>query len=217
MFVCVCVCGDTDTCTHTKADSSLTHSVNRYLLKSQVLMDNPAYTDTAVSPASPPPSYLEASAYPPHSAQLPSTPPPAYTPGSYPPSYNEIDTAQSQAHHHGNHTNPYPVLSIPGNVVIHQEVMIATQTMSQPVAVIQVQPVALADSPTVTVCPHCHHQVTTNTTHKSGMAAWSTCLLLTLLGLICGFCLIPFLIDGCKDVHHSCPHCNRHIGIFIRK
>ncbi|KAL2096646.1 hypothetical protein ACEWY4_008794 [Coilia grayii] len=139
-------------------------------------MDNPVYTDITIFPVSPPPSYLEASACPPHT-EAPRTPPPAYTPGSFPPSYNE--------------TMPVPVVVV------------------QPTA-------ALADHPTATVCPHCHCQVTTSITHKPGMSAWSTCLLLTLLGLICGFCLIPFMINKCKDVHHSCPECHRHIGIFVR-
>lgn len=175
-------------------------------------MDNPAFTDVDVHRASPPPSYLEASACPPHPTEVPRTPPPAYTPGPYPPSYND---ARRQAHHHGNRTDPYPVLSIPETVVNRRDLMVNPHSMSPTVVV--VQPNAVGDSPTVTVCPHCHQQVTTNITHKAGMAAWSTCLLLTLLGLICGFCLIPFLIKGCKDVHHSCPECHRHIGIFIRK
>ena len=58
-------------------------------------MDNPVYTDIAVSPISPPPSYLEASACPPHPTEVPSTPPPAYTPGSYLPSYCEIGTGKN--------------------------------------------------------------------------------------------------------------------------
>ncbi|XP_063060328.1 lipopolysaccharide-induced tumor necrosis factor-alpha factor homolog isoform X2 [Engraulis encrasicolus] len=165
--------------------SSLVSQVNT--LPAEVLMDNPAYTDIII-PASPPPSYQEASACPPQRTQVPSTPPPAYTPGGLPPSYRET-----------------------GNGVTHQEVH------ASPVVVVTQPTSALGDCPMATVCPHCHRQVTTSVTHKAGMAAWSMCMLLTLLGLICGFCLIPFMIDGCKDVHHSCPQCHRHLGIYVRK
>ncbi|KAK2553668.1 Lipopolysaccharide-induced tumor necrosis factor-alpha factor-like protein [Acropora cervicornis] len=31
-----------------------------------------------------------------------------------------------------------------------------------------------------------------------------------------GCCLIPFCLDGCKDVIHSCPNCHSRLGCFRR-
>lgn len=35
--------------------------------------------------------------------------------------------------------------------------------------------------------------------------------------LICGFCFIPFCVRNCKDAHHSCPECHKHLGIYTGK
>uniref|UniRef100_A0A4W4FK49 LITAF domain-containing protein n=1 Tax=Electrophorus electricus TaxID=8005 RepID=A0A4W4FK49_ELEEL len=69
--------------------------------------------------------------------------------------------------------------------------------------------VPLGDGPTVTICPHCQQHITTIVDYKPGAAAWGMCCLLTLFGLICGICLIPFCLRSLQDAHHTCPQCNR--------
>ncbi|XP_037647453.1 lipopolysaccharide-induced tumor necrosis factor-alpha factor homolog [Sebastes umbrosus] len=72
---------------------------------------------------------------------------------------------------------------------------------------------ALGRSPGTTTCTSCQQQVMTIVTYKVGRFAKLICLLLVILGLL--MCLapmvllpIPFCVKKCKDVHHTCPHCD---------
>ncbi|XP_034313433.1 LITAF domain-containing protein-like [Crassostrea angulata] len=65
-------------------------------------------------------------------------------------------------------------------------------------------------------CPYCHANITTTTTYETGTLTWVICGVLILFGLWLGCCLIPFCIDGCKDVIHSCPNCHQTVGKFNR-
>ncbi|KTF87628.1 hypothetical protein cypCar_00035828 [Cyprinus carpio] len=151
-------------------------------------MDIPACTAAAGS-TSPPPAYNDISNFPLYE-EIPASPPPEYTVAIAPPANRP---------------------------------RVFMQQIVQPVApqVVVVQPqqvlVFLDDTPTETVCKYCHRSIITNVKYKSGSAAWGMCFLLTILGLICGFCLIPFFVRGFKDAHHSCPNCHRHLGIYTRK
>uniref|UniRef100_A0A4W5MRK9 Si:ch211-202h22.8 n=1 Tax=Hucho hucho TaxID=62062 RepID=A0A4W5MRK9_9TELE len=64
-------------------------------------------------------------------------------------------------------------------------------------------------------CPHCQVQVLTETTHIAGCLAWLIFgALFCFLCMLCSF--IPFCVDSCKDVEHSCPNCRRVIHIHKR-
>ncbi|XP_051797320.1 LITAF domain-containing protein-like [Acanthochromis polyacanthus] len=72
---------------------------------------------------------------------------------------------------------------------------------------------ALQDIPGQTVCPHCQQSVTTTTVFKPGLLTWAVCGGLAFVGCCCW---IPFCIDACKDVEHSCPSCHSVIHIHKR-
>ncbi|CAL8271622.1 unnamed protein product [Gadus morhua 'NCC'] len=162
-------------------------------------MDPPAYEEVVLqTPPTPPPTYAL--------AVLPSTPPPTY---------READA--------------FPVLNLP----VVQAVTIlpvqgpATQTPVNGTSqngsgptVFRVQPqrtrAVMGVDPVRVQCPYCHEVVTTEIEHKPGLGAWSMCFLFTLVGCICGCCLIPFVAKEMQDVHHSCPRCQRHLHIHAR-
>ncbi|XP_032396509.1 lipopolysaccharide-induced tumor necrosis factor-alpha factor homolog isoform X3 [Etheostoma spectabile] len=162
-----------------------------------------------------PPSYEEATLHP-SGPGNPSTPPPTYV---------EAVTTQPDS---------FPVLTLPTagtsrsqntGLITHQLTQIgASDRRRQPqptVVVTQPQPVPvlithLGDIPGLVSCPHCHHVVTSKVTYVPGNVAWCMCLLITLMGFICGCCLIPFGLRSLQDVHHSCPRCGKHLGIYKR-
>uniref|UniRef100_A0A669EW87 LITAF domain-containing protein n=1 Tax=Oreochromis niloticus TaxID=8128 RepID=A0A669EW87_ORENI len=93
---------------------------------------------------------------------------------------------------------------------------------TQPIAVVsQPQPVPIAveylrGAPGLVRCPHCSHLVTSKVTHVPGTAAWCWCVILAMAGLICGFCLIPLMVRGMQDTHHSCPQCGNALHVHKR-
>ncbi|KAK7443009.1 hypothetical protein BaRGS_00040483 [Batillaria attramentaria] len=68
------------------------------------------------------------------------------------------------------------------------------------------------ESPALVVCQHCHATVTTSTHYTVGLMTWAACGGIVFFGFWMGCCLIPFCINGCKDVIHTCPNCNREVG-----
>ncbi|XP_018558721.1 lipopolysaccharide-induced tumor necrosis factor-alpha factor homolog isoform X1 [Lates calcarifer] len=181
-----------------------------------------------------PPSYEEASLHPPplSPAGFNIPPPPSYdasltSPSTPPPTYGEAVISQS---------DPFPVLTVPttvtsppqntGNVVHPLTQVGVTPTVNgrqtQPVVVVtQPPPVPISvpylrDSPGLVRCPYCHHTVTTKVTYVPGKTAWCLCILLSLMGLICGFCLIPLMVHGLQDAHHSCPQCGNQLHVYTR-
>ncbi|XP_029363144.1 lipopolysaccharide-induced tumor necrosis factor-alpha factor homolog [Echeneis naucrates] len=184
-----------------------------------------------------PPSYEEASLHPPPltTAGVNIPPPPSYdaslsSRSTPPPTYGEAVTIEP---------NPFPVLTPvsvpaamspppqnPGTIIhLHTQVGVSSAVNSrqnQPVVVVtQPAPVpislmCLRDSPGLICCPYCRHTVTTKVTYVPGATAWFLCVLLTLMGLVCGFCLIPLMIHRLHEAHHSCPRCGNHLHVYTR-
>ncbi|XP_008294484.1 cell death-inducing p53-target protein 1 homolog [Stegastes partitus] len=87
--------------------------------------------------------------------------------------------------------------------------------MVQPVSQVVVVQRLPTDVPGQMMCPHCRNTVVTRTECKNGMLTWLICSVLGVF-LFWPFCLIPFFVDACKDVEHSCPTCNNILHIYKR-
>ncbi|XP_055062677.2 lipopolysaccharide-induced tumor necrosis factor-alpha factor homolog [Misgurnus anguillicaudatus] len=184
-------------------------------------MDIPSYP-AAIDTTPPPPSYNEIDGpglYPP-------SPPPLYTEAISLPIYKETSSAPADTFQQFPRTaeaNQFPVLNMPRIEMVNysERVSIHQMVRNEAPQVIVVQPqhfaVALGDIPTATVCQYCQKNILTVVKYKPGWSAWCMCVLISLLGLICGFCLIPFCVRGFQDAHHSCPYCHKHLGIYTRK
>ncbi|KAA0722547.1 hypothetical protein E1301_Tti011922 [Triplophysa tibetana] len=185
-------------------------------------MATPSYPAAATAnPWYQPPSYHEINGLSIHEG-LPAKPPPPYTEVTAPPA--EMYQQQANRFPSGAQANQFPVLNMPTVVTVnHREQVIVQQQIMRNEApqVFMVQPqqivLSLGDTQTATVCRYCHNSILTVVEYKPGCAAWAMCLVIALLGLICGFCLIPFCVRGFQDAHHSCPHCHSHLGIYRRK
>ncbi|KAK7507370.1 hypothetical protein BaRGS_00001305 [Batillaria attramentaria] len=72
------------------------------------------------------------------------------------------------------------------------------------------------ESPVRTICPHCRADIVTATQYESGTFSWIICVILCLVGCSLGCCLIPFCVNGCQDVIHTCPNCRQTISRYSR-
>merc|ERR1719334_2395792 len=88
------------------------------------------------------------------------------------------------------------------------------QVQPKPVSILS----QLGYQPTTVTCPHCHQSVHTQTRYENGLLTWiAVGGLCVFVGWFCiGICLIPFCINDCKDVVHTCTSCNKVIGIKKR-
>jgi len=72
--------------------------------------------------------------------------------------------------------------------------------------------IVFGEAPTRIYCATCRREVVTEIIYEAGTLTWVAAGGLALLGCIFGCCLIPFCIDGCKDVVHVCPQCHSLLG-----
>lgn len=182
-----------------------------------------------------PPSYEDARLHPPAlvSGGLNIPPPPSYSvslhsPPTPPPTYGEAVTVQpdpfpvltpprvptagsSPSRNTGVIVHPTTQIGVPSSVSSRQTQPVVTQPAPVPVLVTH-----LRDTSAVVRCPHCSRVDATKVTHQPGKAAWCMCLLMSFMGLICGCCLIPFMVSSLQDVHHSCSHCGKHLHTYTR-
>ncbi|XP_056006831.1 LITAF domain-containing protein-like [Ostrea edulis] len=82
----------------------------------------------------------------------------------------------------------------------------------QPMVTVQL----FREAPVRTRCPHCGSDVITSTMFETGTVTWLACAITAFVGCWLGCCLIPFCVDGCKDVVHSCPNCQQVVGRYNR-
>ncbi|XP_021374453.1 cell death-inducing p53-target protein 1 homolog isoform X3 [Mizuhopecten yessoensis] len=101
----------------------------------------------------------------------------------------------------------------PGQPGYSQQQGQTTVVVAQPAVTVVQQ---FRESPVHTRCPHCQAEVVTATQYETGTFTWIICLVLCIVGCDLGCCFIPFCVDGCKDVAHSCPNCRTVISRYNR-
>ncbi|XP_063228630.1 lipopolysaccharide-induced tumor necrosis factor-alpha factor homolog [Bacillus rossius redtenbacheri] len=74
-------------------------------------------------------------------------------------------------------------------------------------------PTAVGPRPVTTVCPACRMNVKTTTVTENKTGAHVACVLLCLIGCCCLSC-VPYCMDSCKKVRHSCPSCGNFMGTY---
>lgn len=74
----------------------------------------------------------------------------------------------------------------------------------------------LREGPVNVTCQQCRQAVVTRVSYETGTLTWLICGAIALFGCWLGCCFIPFCIDGCKDVRHTCPNCNTTVGVYRR-
>ncbi|XP_071100087.1 lipopolysaccharide-induced tumor necrosis factor-alpha factor homolog [Haliotis cracherodii] len=90
-----------------------------------------------------------------------------------------------------------------------------TVVMAQPSTVL-LHPARLGEAPVQLQCPRCNAQVVSSTYYETGSLTWLAAGIICIVGCWAGCCLIPFCVDGTKDVIHQCPNCKSQIGAYRR-
>ncbi|XP_054879056.1 lipopolysaccharide-induced tumor necrosis factor-alpha factor homolog [Poeciliopsis prolifica] len=152
------------------------------------------------------------------STQTPSTPPPTYGEAVYPCAFPVLTPPSGQT--------AVATSSENSRVTVHPLIQVGERasrgSRAPTVAVVsQPQPVpiilnSLRDSPGFVRCPHCLELVTSNVTYVAGRTAVCSCVIMALMGLFCGFCLIPLCMRRLQDAHHSCPQCGEKLYVYER-
>ncbi|XP_067654369.1 lipopolysaccharide-induced tumor necrosis factor-alpha factor homolog [Haliotis asinina] len=152
-------------------------------------------------PEDPPPAYWDIASQPQTGAYSPAQPAYPSAQPAYPPTQPSYPTGQ-QAYPQGGH---YPVqpFNTRASVVVTQ---LSSMTYTG----------RLGESPAQIHCPYCNAFIVTSTTHEIGTCTWAAACVICFLGCWAGCCLIPFCVDGTKDVVHDCPNCKNRIGAYRR-
>ncbi|KAF3687864.1 Lipopolysaccharide-induced tumor necrosis factor-alpha factor -like protein [Channa argus] len=172
-------------------------------------MDPPSYEEASLQQ---PPSYSTSQSYP-------LAPPPTY--GEAVTTHPDLFPVLTPP------TVPTVVISSPQNpgAIVHPSTQIGVippvSSRQTPSAVVLTQPppvpilaTCLTNVPGLVRCPRCQQTVISKVTHVPGCAAWWMCVLLSMIGLIFGCCLIPLMIRGLQDTHHTCPQCGNLLHIY---
>uniref|UniRef100_A0A914MJ88 LITAF domain-containing protein n=1 Tax=Meloidogyne incognita TaxID=6306 RepID=A0A914MJ88_MELIC len=81
-------------------------------------------------------------------------------------------------------------------------------------------PPRLGPNPVEMDCPSCKSHILTNIATTPGALAWIICMLCFFTGWVgffcCFLCWVPFCIEDCMDVVHTCPSCNVYLGKYSR-
>ncbi|KAL6481877.1 hypothetical protein MHYP_G00099570 [Metynnis hypsauchen] len=111
---------------------------------------------------------------------------------------------------------------MPEPVIVVQPAMaqpVMVQPIHQPIIQQTPGPVVmrppLKDTPGRMRCTCCQQEMVTVTRGVNGALTW-TIFATLLIFLIWPFCLIPFCVDACKDIEHSCPNCQNVVYIHKR-
>ncbi|CAB3408710.1 unnamed protein product [Caenorhabditis bovis] len=76
-------------------------------------------------------------------------------------------------------------------------------------------------SPIEMDCPYCQNHIVSHIDKVAGILPWVLCIVCGIVGLILFIlpwflCCVPFLLDPCLDVVHTCPACKRVLGRYNR-
>ncbi|XP_076095368.1 LITAF domain-containing protein-like [Mytilus galloprovincialis] len=112
--------------------------------------------------------------------------------------YNDPNTGAPQG--------PPPAYNIANqsSVIIHNQPNVLYQTL------------IFGETPVRMTCTSCRADILTNTHYENGTFAWVACIFLVFVGLSLFCCLIPFCLNSCKDVVHTCPNCRVTVGRYDR-
>ncbi|XP_025417548.1 lipopolysaccharide-induced tumor necrosis factor-alpha factor homolog [Sipha flava] len=73
---------------------------------------------------------------------------------------------------------------------------------------------SLGPEPTQLICPVCRQQILTQINKTPTNEAYLCSMLAFVLGCAFFSCL-PFCMESCRKVTHTCPMCSSHIGTYV--